>query len=106
MCITSFWLRVYYNLAQFELNASELDDVCSQSTGAEGKVSEWFEFARRNYNSLSAKESKEYYDCEMAKLKKFEQLVDEDFQEAYRTNNGLRLQRYYGEVEGFAAAGD
>ena len=60
---------------------------------------------RRNYNSLSAKESKEYYDCEMAKLKKFEQLVDEDFQEAYRTNNGLRLQRYYGEVEGFAAAG-
>ena len=105
VCITSFWLRVYYNLAQFELNASELDDIAHRALVPKEKVSEWFEFARRNYNSLSAKESKEYYDCEMAKLKKFEQLVDEDFQEAYRTNNGLRLQRYYGEVEGFAAAG-
>ena len=105
VCITSFWLRVYYNLAQFELNASELDDITNRALVPKEKVSEWFEFARTNYNKLSAKESKEYYDCEMVKLKKFEQLVDEDFQEAYRTNNGLRLQRYYGEVEGFAAAG-
>ena len=105
VCVTSFWLRVYYNLAQFELNASELDDIANRALVPKEKVSEWFEFARTNYNNLSAVESKEYYDCEMAKLKKFEQLVDEDFQEAYRTNNGLRLQRYYGEVEGFAAAG-
>ena len=31
MCITSFWLRVYYNLAQFELNASELDDIAHRA---------------------------------------------------------------------------
>ena len=79
VCITSFWLRVYYNLAQFELNASELDDIANRALVPKEKVSEWFEFARTNYNKLSAKESKEYYDCEMVKLKKFEQLVDEDF---------------------------
>merc|ERR1712100_737354 len=41
VCITSFWLRVYYNLAQFELNASELDNIAHRALVPKEKVSEW-----------------------------------------------------------------
>jgi hypothetical protein len=103
VCITSFWMRLYYNLAQFDLNKAELLDITNRALVPKEKVSEWFTFATQNYNRLNTLEKKEYYDAEIVKLLKFEKLVEDDFNECVRLGENWRLDRYYGENESFVA---